>query len=420
VGQIRKGSNDAGGWPAVCVEARPWVTAADATFRGRRPPIEDRLLAEIAVSMPASIADRHLVLAPTTSAVVEAAGAAVARLEHATPAPLGALTGFLLRSEAVATSKIERVDVELDELARASVGQRAGAAARLVLGAMDAIQGLIRRSADGLSVDSILAAHHDLLAGDPVDARYAGRLRTQQNWIGGSDFTPRGAAYVPPPPELVPDLVDDLVHFAGRIDLPGVAVAAIVHAQFELIHPFVDGNGRIGRALLNAVFRSRRLTVEAAVPVASVLLTDIVGYFAVLRAYADGDVDALVAHLAAATLTACEEAKVSATTLAAMPERWRDEAGQPRRDSAARSLIDVLLAEPVVTAARARTLTGASPPAVHQALNRLTEAGVLVEVTGGARDRVWVADGVLDEIDRFHERLSAGARPNPGWATAAS
>ena len=80
-------------------------------------------------------------------------------------------------------------------------------------------------------------------------------LRTVQNWIGGSDYSPRDALYVPPPPDTVHAYMNDLTEFANRTDIPVLIQAAIAHAQFESIHPFTDGNGRIGRALINTIFR---------------------------------------------------------------------------------------------------------------------------------------------------------------------
>ena len=97
---------------------------------------------------------------------------------------------------------------------------------------------------------------------DPGEVRYAGRIRDMQNWIGGSDYSPRDALYVPPPPETVEGYLDDLIRFANRNDLPVLSQAAVAHAQFESVHPFTDGNGRIGRALINAILRRRGATTE--------------------------------------------------------------------------------------------------------------------------------------------------------------
>src|SRR6202023_1686779 len=99
----------------------------------------------------------------------------------------------------------------------------------------------------------------------------AGKVRDRQNWIGGASSGPRDAEFIPPPPELVPELLDDLSRFMARDDLPPVAQAAVAHAQFETIHPFADGNGRVGRCLISVVFRRRGLGQRLIPPVSLVL-----------------------------------------------------------------------------------------------------------------------------------------------------
>lgn len=131
-----------------------------------------------------------------------------------------------------------------------------------------AITRLIDASADTITLDEILAAHATLMHDDPdaAERQHAGRVRDAQNWIGGSQHTPRNALYVPPPPELVHDLLDDLIAFSNRDDLEPITQAALAHAQFESIHPFTDGNGRIGRALIGAILRRRGVTPRTGGP----------------------------------------------------------------------------------------------------------------------------------------------------------
>jgi len=99
-------------------------------------------------------------------------------------------------------------------------------------------------------------------------------IRSEQNWIGGAASSPRDAEFVPPPPELVPDLLDDLCAFCNREDVPASVQAGIAHAQFETIHPFADGNGRVGRALIHVVLRRRALAPRYVPPVSLVLAAD--------------------------------------------------------------------------------------------------------------------------------------------------
>src|SRR5207245_8528134 len=139
-----------------------------------------------------------------------------------------------------------------------------------------------------------------------------------------------------------PGLMDYHLRFANRSDQTAITQAAIVHAQFESIHPYTDGNGRIGRALINAVIRRRRLTSRIVVPVASAMLADVDQYFAGLRAYQAGDVDELVRSLAEAAVLAASEATTSAQELEQLPSIWRERI-KARRGSTTDRLLDRLL-----------------------------------------------------------------------------
>jgi Fic family protein len=397
-------------WPQHTVEQVAWKTAVDAQDRGgRRPPIEDRMLAEISVSIPPLIAELDPQLDRPTREAVEEAQIAAVRLDASGGPHLAALSGFLLRSESVASSKIERINPDPAESAKAFAGIEAGRDARLVAAAATAVTSLIN-SPRPLDPGAIMEAHRLLLSNDPSQANELGQYRDVQNWIGGSDFSPRNALYVPPPAGLVESLMDDLTRFAARTDFGALAQAAVLHAQFESIHPFTDGNGRIGRALINTLLRHRNVTNMVVVPVASVMLADVDGYFNQLGRYREGDANAFIVYLARALVAACDAAEESAHALADLPERWLD-AARPRAKSSAALLIEVLAASPVVTSASAGQLIGTTPKATLGGLDQLESAGVLTEITGNGRDRVWVAHDVLDEMDRLDERIGKRQRP---------
>ena len=367
------------------------------------------MLKQIDVSIPPRIAERDPYLDRATRAAVDQAQIAAVRLDATSGKHLAALSGFLLRSESVASSKIERINPDPNDSAKAFAGLSAGVDARLVAAAAKAVSFLINSPAP-LNQAAICEAHRLLMADEPLESGNAGAIRRVQNWIGGSDFTPRNAIYVPPPVDLVESLIDDLVVFAGRTDFGAVAQAAVVHAQFESIHPFTDGNGRTGRALINTILRHRGVTSHLVIPAASVMLADIEAYFAKLRDYQDGNVDALVRFLADGIVVACESAEASAKALFDLPDEWRDQV-RPRANSSVALLLEVLPANPVLTRATASQLIGTTPKATAAGLDKLEEEGVLIEITGASRDRVWLASDVLDEIDRLHDRIGDRQAP---------
>lgn len=403
-------------WPAVRREARRWRTNPDqAGPHGLRPNHRDRALTEIEVEVPALIADRTPLLDAATLAECEAAVAAIVALEGRA-SHLAGLADLLIRSEAVASSRIERVDATLDDVARAVLGAAAGESAHRTVAAVRAMRTLTDSTDRDrpITESAVLDAHVALVGDDPTEAGYAGRYRDVQNWVGGSDMSPRDAVHIPPPADEVQPLMTDLLAFANRTDIGIVAQSAIVHGQFEAIHPFTDGNGRVGRGLLGSVLRRRGLTREATVPVAAVMLADVDAYFDHLRDYREGDPGTLVSYVARSAVVAAEAAGESADRLAALPDQWHRAVGG-RAGSSARTLVDGLTAHPILDLARAQQVTRSSARRTYEAIDRLSDAGVLDEITGRGRNRIWVARDVLEELQELDERIGRRSTPGRRW-----
>lgn len=322
---------------------------------------------------------------------------------------LSTLAWPLLRAEAIASSRIEGLGVSHHRLALA---ERAGTDDRLaheVAGNLAAL----RRALDAAHADltpGVLDEVHRVLLEPSRDSARAGRVRTVQNWIGGRHDNPRGAAFVPPPPGEVPALVDDLLAFCRRDDVPAVAQAAIAHVQFESVHPYFDGNGRVGRALIQVVFRRRGLCREVLPPVSLVLSRASDAYVAGLTAYRAGDPAAWLAFFADAVFDAARAGEALADDVRGLQAEWSARAANPRRDSAAAAIIAALPAVPVIDLRAARGITGTSAKATLQGVDRLVEAGVLLERTGRRRDRVWESVGLFALLDGLEERVGAPPR----------
>jgi len=380
--------------PPHDTEVLPYTSSS-----GRRSEIDT-----YTASIPPMIADLPLHSTPELDDASRAAQVDIGVLERAYAGQVSALEPFLLRTEAIASSQIEEELTTVDQLARAQHGIRAPKTARTVKGAIDGLTLMVERAADGIELDDILAAHRPLMAGDVEEKWDAGRLRTVQNWIGGSQRSPLGAVHVPPAPARVPALMDDLIAFMRRTDIDPVLHAAVAHAQFESIHPFTDGNGRVGRSLINGLWRYRRVTTSMSVPVASAIVADRDHYFDLVNAYREGEVVPFALYLAGAASRAVREAEVSARRLVELPELWRDRV-RPRAGSAAAALLPLLVSRPIVDVHDVMRLTGASQTRAYAAIERLVEAGVLRPITESRRDMTWAAGEVLDEADLMVDRL---------------
>ncbi|WP_424810311.1 Fic family protein [Rhodococcus sp. 27YEA15] len=380
-------------WPPHRTETRDWNP------RHRQGSRADRTLESVEVSIPPMIADLDCDLGGVVARAHEEAVIAVVRLEAGFGEHLAPLSDFLLRSESVASSKIEHIDAGWRAFGKALAGGKASDEAKSQLAAVTALIAMVDAAGDGpITLDTLLGAHRLLMAPDFYTARDAGEVRDVQNWIGGSDYTPIDALFVPPPPELVVELMADLLEFVHRTDLPILAQAAIAHAQFESIHPFTDGNGRIGRALISAILRRRGLTGRVTVPLASVMLADTRRYFDQLTRYRAGDAEGFIEYVARAAVVSSEAAQDSARALAELPGYWRDLA-RPRSNSADEKIIDALLETPIFSADTAQQITGTTDASTYRALGRLTAVGVLEVLSESKRNQIWAATAVLAELD---------------------
>lgn len=393
-------------WAPHTAEVRPW---RQRTVRG---PRADRRVREIIVSLPPMIWDSDYPMPRPLAAMTAASAGDLGHLDLVHGRTLSALNHLQLRTEAVDSSKIEDVDASLADYGRALLGAGANASAVSMASATAALERMIRdaQATRRIRPEAVLQAHHELFRRHPDEAHRAGTFRTTQNWVGGSDYSPTGALHVPPPPETVPDYLDDLFAFANRDDLPALVQAAIAHAQFESIHPFIDGNGRIGRALIHAVLRRRRATRHLTVPIASALVAHRDRYFDALGDYRAGRASTIVAMLASATSIATAESWRTATHLTDVRAAWQQAAGDPRPGTTAYRLLDLLTDEPIVNGQLVATRIGATADDAAAAIRACAVAGILVQAPRSRRAPVWLARAVLDEIHDLSVRIQASNR----------
>jgi len=355
---------------------------------------------------PPPIAGLDVSVDPTVLAAADDARAEIARFDTELSATLPAtelapLAAVLLRTESASSSQIENITSGAKALALAELGlAKYGSNAGLVAANVEAMQRAVDL-ADEVTPETIRTIHEALMHGQ--DHAEPGRYRGEQVWIGGSGLSPHGAQFVPPHHSRVTAAVADLCGFASRTDVPLLAQVAVAHAQFETIHPFLDGNGRTGRALVHAMLRHAGATTRSTVPVSAGLLADTSGYFAALTAYREGDLSPIVAAFAEASFAAIGNGRQLAADLVAIHERWST-AIAAHRDAAVWRVLPVLLSQPAVTSLRVREAVGLSQPAADAVIAQLRDAGIFTQAAGGQRYRAWVATDVIAALDAFAAR----------------
>lgn len=396
---------DVAAWPPIGSEAREWVSSVDP---GRLTVWErHRIEQPYRAAVVPHIAHASMHLPTRLQALQQEAAAEVARFDAEVahlPVPMPAV---LLRTESASSSQIEHLTSSSRNIALAELGATDTTNAGLIVANTRAMQ-LALAAGDEVDADVILRAHDALLSATDPDV--AGRWRTEAVWVGASALSPHGADFVAPHHEHVPGLIEDLTRFAARRDVPSLAHAALVHAQFETIHPFVDGNGRTGRVLVHTMMRRHGVAEHTTVPVSAGLLRDPSAYFDALTAYRAGDAAPIVERVSHAALAAVANGRELARASVELRERWREQI-KARRGAAAWTLADGLFAQPAVDVRAAARITGTSERAALTAVDTLVDAGVLSLVAGVRWGRVWQARDVLDAADAFARR--AGRR-RPG------
>lgn len=389
-------------WPALTWEPQtPWVHRdALASRRATR-----RNSGTFSSAVPASIAALNVKLDTTLRGALQGTAFYMnlfdKRFHHIGGIPFSAV---LLRGESASSSQIENLTVSARKLSLAVLGARGskvGINAELVARNVYAMRAALD-TAENISVDSILAMHRELTRGLQQDS---GMLRTEWVWIKGD--SPVTADYVAPHHERVPAALEDLVTFMNRRDIDPLAQAAIAHAQFETIHPFTDGNGRTGRALISSLLRARGVTQHVTLPISSGLLHDTEGYIQALTDYRAGDAEPIVKLFS----RAINQALLNVEWLAQDIENLQQQilATAQRKTPLLRSLTDLCCTEPAFTAHMVEEHTQGSRASVYRLLNRMVELQILreerVKIQG---QKVWTVPALNRALDDFATR--AGRR----------
>jgi len=309
-----------------------------------------------------------------------------------------------VRKEAVVSSQIEGTQASLvDLLAYEASGEEATDDVQEVSNYLAALRYARQqlRSEKGLPLSTRLLneAHHRLMKGVRGASKQPGELRRSQNWIGGA--RPSDAIFVPPPPQELARLLSDLEKYIHRDDdLPPLVRAALVHVQFETIHPFLDGNGRIGRLLITLLLEHWKLLSEPLLYLSLFFKRHRAEYYRLLNAVRlEGDWGSCVAYFLVGVSTIADEAADTARNLFVLVNKDRARILSARNASVmAARLLDQLPRHPMVTIPAVVRLLSTTKPTAAKAIGVLEQLGILRETTGRRRDRTFSYAAYLDGL----------------------
>lgn len=390
-------------WPALAWEESLWESST-ATWGIHA---DTRMRATIRSAIPPFIAG--LTPEPGTDALrlADEASRELSRFDAEMGARVSSFAPVLLRSESASSSQIENLTASARAIFSAELGAKTSRNAELIAANTESMSAALELAEHG-GIEAIRRMHEVLMKGQPHHT--PGQWRTEAVWIGTRSESPVGAEYIAPSFERVPALMDDLMAFAGRLEIPPIMSVAVAHAQFETIHPFTDGNGRTGRALAQSLLRRRGVTRSVAVPVSAGLLADIEGYHDALTAYRAGRTAPIVTAFANASLRAIQNSRQLVADIDEIVSGWRAKL-KVRSDSGAWRLMEVIARRPVITASLAATELGVKTPNVYPPLRALTAAGILKSKAEHRLGPFWRSDEILAAVDAFAER--AGRRSAP-------
>lgn len=312
------------------------------------------------------------------------------------------LVGPYLRREAVASTRIEGTQASLAEVYDAeAVDQPLNADIEEVVNYLHAMEaGLGRLQTLPVSTRLLREMHAVILAGVRGRERQPGELRSTQNWVGAPGATIETATFVPPPPDQVGPLLDDLERFVHEEpQIPPLLQSALLHYQFETIHPFLDGNGRLGRLLIVFFLVVRNRLPEPLLYLSPYFERRRDQYYAALQAVRErGDIDGWLAFFLDAVAVQSTDAVVRAERLTDLKERYRLLVRAATRGAANR-LVDLAFEHPVLTANIVERRLAITRPAALAALRQLAELEILRAGPPGPRRQLrWRAQAILDVL----------------------
>ncbi len=315
------------------------------------------------------------------------------------------LIGPFLRREAVLSSRIEGTQASLSDLfffEAAPKQYREAYDVREVAAYVEALEyGLKRIATLPLSLRFIRELHEHLMAGGRGGDRAPGEFRRVQNWIGPEGCTIDRATYIPPPPLEASSALEALEGFIHQpSDLPPLIRLALMHYQFESIHPFLDGNGRIGRLLITLELSSEGLLPQPLLYLSEFFEQNRKEYYRLLLAVTThGAWDKWIRFFLRGVADQSRDAIVRARKLLGLRQELRDKLQSARASALLLRLVDELFLYPAITMRRAASALQVTPRAAQLNLDKLIEAGVIEEVTGRERNRVYIARQIVEAIE---------------------
>jgi Fic family protein len=395
-------------WPSVKYEELAWHSKYGNSGLTRRQ--KSAIVSKYNAAVPNYIADFEISVSKDMQNMLDDALMVMSRFDTFINQKDYNLPAILLRSESASSSQIERLTASARNIALAELSNKAPENSKLVASNILAMKMAIEKT-DDLSLSTIKEVHRLLM--QDSNSNIAGKFRTEQVWIGGSGFGPGGAEFIPPHHSRITALLEDFVKFSKRGDLNFIAKSAVAHSQFETIHPFSDGNGRTGRALIQISLHQDEALLNTTLPISAGLLHNVEGYFAALNAYHEGDIAPIIFETCEAISNAVVIGRMLSEKLDLILQDWHSNVKAMKNNSIWR-LFNLLIEQPVVDAKYIYTNLGITERSAGNVIELAQNTGILHKIGNKHKGVFYEAKAItalLDEVSAQDNlcRLTTGA-----------
>lgn len=372
--------------------------------------VKSKILPTYESSIPDTIFDKDLSLPSDLEARISDLMVNLSRFDAIQSQKGYAFPKMLLRSESASSSQIENLTSSIRNIAWAELSSKLPQNAELIAANVRAMRVSLELP-NTFTKSGIMKIHKTLLELD--NSEYAGVIRDVPVWIGGHNYSPHGAIFVPPHQRHLDMYLEDLFKYASRIDINPIVKAAILHAQFETIHPFVDGNGRTGRTLIHKSLRVDNVIQSVTLPISSGLLNNSEAYMNALLSFQTGDPLPIIEQITGSLELALYIGQRTADQIAQITEEWNQVINE-RKNSAIWKLIDIIIEQPVINTKYLEENLNISTRTANNLIDRAISYGLLRRIGTEKRGIFYQSDAIIEVMDEVSSLETLRRMPYQG------
>jgi Uncharacterized conserved protein len=378
---------------AVQYEEYKWHSTIDTDMLSRRQ--RKTIVDKYNASLPCKIEKADFPVNSELQAEIDDALILAIRFDEMLKSKSYNIPAIMLRSESASSSQIENLTASAKNIAIAELDSKAPKNSRIIADNISAMKTALSLDSE-ISLNLITEIHKTLLC--KTNAGIAGKIREQQVWVGGDNLSPGKATFVPPHSKHIKEYLTDWVTFSNRINLNPIILAAVSHAQFETIHPFIDGNGRTGRALMQRILKNNGIFKNSSLPISIGLLNKIDAYYSALNEFHNGDYIPIVKEISKGIVFAVQIGSSMVAKIDDMMNTWKSNI-KAKESSSIWKLIDVLVENPVVDAKFVSENLNLSLKSAYNILQDAHNFGVLKPIGKVNQNMKFEATDITDLID---------------------